>query len=118
MSRKVLLGNVVEQRAANVDGAAGERHFDLAFLPDFSHLIPEQAGDMRRVEGRSDRHYGARHGDAMSGGKHCRTAETVPDQDGRRGKRVPQMIGSGHQVIHVRRKRGVGEFAFAGRPGR
>ena len=69
---------------------------------------------MRWVEGRSDCHDGARFRDAVRGGKYRGTAETVTDQDGRSCERLTQMIGSGHQIVHVRGKRGVGELAFAG----
>jgi hypothetical protein len=38
----------------------------------------------------------------------------VPDQDRRRGERAAQMIGGCDQIVDVRRKRRVGELAFAG----
>jgi hypothetical protein len=113
VGRKILFGNVIEQPAADAKRPAGERHLDFALLPNLSHLIAEQACDMRRVEGRRNRHHRACLGNAMRGRQHRGTAEAMPDEDRWRGQRAPQMIGGGDEIIHVRGKRGVGELAFA-----
>ena len=73
---------------------------------------------MRRIERRADRHHRARVGDAVRGGEHRGAAEAVTDQDRRRGEFLAQMIGGSDQVVDIRRKRRIGELAFAGaKPG-
>ena len=48
---------------------------------DFGDAVAEQAGDMRRIERRGDRHHRARLGDAVRRGEHRGAAEAVADQD-------------------------------------
>ena len=110
----ILLGDVVEESAADAERPAGERDFDLALPRDVGDLVPEQPGDMRRIGRRGDRHHGARLGDAVRGGEHRGAAEAVADQDRRRGEFLAQVIGGGDQIVDVRGERGVGELAFAG----
>ena len=69
---------------------------------------------MRRIGRRSDRHHGARLGDAVRGGEHRGAAEAVADQDRGRHERRSQMIGGGDQIVDIRRERGVGKLALAG----
>lgn len=76
-------------------------------------MVLEQADDVRRIVRRRDGHHRARFGDAVRRGKHGAAAEAVPDQDRRRGIFGPQMIGGGDQIVDIRGKMRVGEFAFA-----
>ena len=83
-------------------------------VADLVDLLLEQAGDVRRIARRGDGHHRARLGNAVRGGQHRGAAEAVADQDRRRAVRLAQMIGGGDQVVDVRGKMRVGEFAFAG----
>ena len=111
---EILLGDVVEQRAANTERPAVERDLDLALAGDLGDAVAEQTGDVRRIERRIDRYHGARLGDAVRGSEHRGAAETVTDQDRRRRQRLPQMIGGSDQIVDIRGESGVGELAFAG----
>ena len=95
------------------NGRPASVHLDLALGLDLIDLILEQADDMRRIVGRGDGDHGARVGDAVRGGQHRAAAQAVADQDRRRAVHLAQMIGGGDQILDVRRKMRVGEFAFA-----
>ncbi len=111
---EILLGDVVEEGAADAERAARERHLDLALRGDVGDAVAEQAGDVRRIARRADRHHGARLGDAVRGGEHRGAAEAVADQDRGRVQRAAQMIRRGNEIVDIRRERGVGELALAG----
>ena len=72
---KILLGDVVEQGAADPEGSAGERYFDSALGFYFVDTLAEQAGNMGRIGWRGNGHDGTRFGDAMRSGEHRRAAE-------------------------------------------
>ena len=111
---EILLGNVVEQRAANAERPALERHLNLALAGNLGGAVAKQADDMGGIERCADRHHGASLRNAVRGSKHRGTAETVTDQDRGRRERLPQMIGRGDQVVDIGRERGIGKLAFAG----
>ena len=50
----------------------------------------------------------------MRGGQHRGAAQAVADQDRRRLLGFAQMVGGRHQIVDIRGKVRVGEFAFAG----
>ncbi len=106
--------NVVEELALDGERASGEFDLQLALFANVIDVIPKQTRDMRRIAGRGDRHHGACVRNAMRGGQHCGAAERVADQDRRWPLRLAQVIGSGDQILHVRREMRVGEFALAG----
>ena len=83
-----MLGDVVEEFAADAERPAGERDLDLALRADVLDAIAEQAGDMRRIAGRGDRHDRARLRNVGGGGQHRGAAEAVADQDRRRAPRA------------------------------
>ena len=113
-ARQVLLVDVFQEAAADLERPPGKRHLDFVLVADLGDLLAEQPDDVRRIERRGDRHHGARFRDAVRGGEHRGAAEAVADQDRRRGECLAQMIGGGDQIVDVRGERGVGELAFAG----
>ena len=115
---QLLLGHVVEEFALDAERPPGQRHFDLALFLDCVDVLLEQADDMRGIVRRGDGHHRARVGNAVRGGQHGAAAQAVADQDRRRAVHLAQMIGGGDQVVDVRGKMRVGEFAFAARPAR
>ena len=80
---------------------------------DRADVLLEQADDMRGIERRGDGDHRARVGNSVRGGEHRGAAQAVADQDFRRAMRLAQMLGGGDQVVDVRGKMRVGEFAFA-----
>jgi hypothetical protein len=98
---KVLLRDVVKEGAANMKGSTGDRHFDLALLADIRHVLLEQPGDMRGIEGRRNGRDHARPRDAMRSSEDRGTAEAVSDQDRGRGERLAQMIGRRDQIVDI-----------------
>ena len=108
-----LLGDVVEEFAADAERPPGERHLDLALLADLGDLAPEQAGDMGGVARRGDRHHRARFGNAVRGRQHRRAAEAVADQERGRVPASGAMVGGGDQVGDIGGKVRVGELAVA-----
>ena len=112
--REILLGNVVEQRAANAERPALQRDLNLALRCNLGGAVAKQADDVRRIERRADRDHRARLRDAMRGGEHRGAAQTMTDQNRGRGERLAQMVGRGDQIVDVGRKGGVGKLAFAG----
>ena len=110
---ELLLGDVVQKLLADAERPARERDLHLALLLDVVHVLPEQAGDVRRIGRRRDGGDRARLGNLLRGDEHRGAAEAVTDQDRGRLILLPQMIGRRHQVGDVRRERRVGELALA-----
>ena len=114
MRHQVVLGDVVEEFALDVERTAGERDFHLALLADVLDAILEQAGDMGGIGRRGDGDDGLGVRNLPGGGKDRRAAEAVADQDRRRLAGLAQMIGGPHEIGDVRGEGRVGEIAFAG----
>ena len=111
---EILLGDVIEQRAANAKWPALQRDLNLALAGNLGGAVAKQADDVGGIERCADRDYRASLRNTVRGGEHGGTAETVTDQDRRRREGVPQMIGRGDQVVDIRGEGGIGKFAFAG----
>ena len=114
LRRQVVLGDVVEEFALDVERAAGQRDFDLALLADVLDAILEQMRDMRGIGGRGDGHDRFCLGDLPGGGQNRGAAKAVADQDRRRLAGLPQMIGGANEIGDVGGEGRVGEIAFAG----
>ena len=110
---KVLVGDVIEERAADMELPAAERDLDFVLIAARGFPVGEQAGDVPGIGRGIDRHHRARFGDAMGGGEHSGSAEAVADQNRGRGKSLAQMVGGGDQIVDVRGERGVGKLALA-----
>ena len=109
-----LLGDILEEFAPDAERPARQQDLDLALRADGVDVLLEQAGDVRGIGRRGNRHHGARFGDAMRSREHSRATEAVADQDRGRLERPPQMIGGGDEIVDVRREMRVGEIALAG----
>ena len=110
---KVLVGDVIEEGAADMELPAAERDLDFVLIAARGFPVGEQAGDVSGIGRGIDRHHRARFGDAMGGGEHSGSAEAVADQNRGRGKSLAQVVGGGDQIVDVGGERGVGELALA-----
>ena len=81
MRHQIVLGDVVEEFALDVERPAGELDLDLALRADVLDAIPKQMRDMRGIGGRGDGDDGLGFGNFPGGGEDRRTAEAVADQD-------------------------------------
>ena len=110
---ELVLGEIVDEAAADAKLPTRQRRFDLALGADFVETVLEQAGHVGGIAGRGDRHHRARLRHFGGGGEHRRAAEAVADEDGGRTGAAAQLVGGRDQIGDVGGKGGVGEFALA-----
>jgi hypothetical protein len=108
-----LLGNVVEEGAANSKWTTGERDFYFAAGADLVEVILQQAGNVGGIAGRADGHHRTRLRHLGSRSQHGRAAETVADENCRRSPNAAKLVCGGNEISDVGGKRRIGEFAFA-----
>ena len=110
---QLLFRHVVEEFLADAERAARERDLDLAFRMDVGDMLPEQAGDMRRIGRRRDGRNRAHLRTMLRGREHRRAAEAVADQDRGRAIHLAQMVRGRDQIGDIGREGRVGELALA-----
>ena len=98
---EILLGNIIEQRAANAERPALQCDLNLALAGNLGGAVAKQADDVRRIERRTNRHDGTSLRNAVRGSEHRRAAETMTDQDRGRRERLAQMVSRGNQIVYV-----------------
>jgi len=98
---QVLLGDVVEELAADAERPAGEQHLALALGADVGHLVLEQPGHVARVGRRRNGGNRPRLRDLAGRRQHGGAAEAMADQQRRRLRGAPQMVGGGDQISDV-----------------
>ena len=114
LRHQIVFGDVVEEFAADVERAAGERDLDLALGADVLDLVLEKMRDMGRIGRRCDGDDRLGFRNLSGGGEYRGAPKTVPDQDRRGFVGFPQMIGGEHEIGDVGGECRIGEFAFAG----
>ena len=110
---ELMLGEIVDEAAADAKLPTREGRFDLALGADFVETVLEQAGHVGGIAGRGDRHHRACLRHLGGGGEHRRAAEAVADEDRGRAGAPAQFVRGRHQIGDVGGKAGVGEFALA-----
>jgi len=111
---QIVLGDVVEKFALDVERPARERDLDLTLRADILDAVLEKMRDMGGIGWRRDGDDRPGVMDSLRGGQDRRAAEAVADQDRRALAGLSQVIGSQHQIVDVRRERRVGKIAPAG----
>ena len=118
MRHQIMLGDVVEEFALDMERPPGELHLDLALGADVLDPILEEMRDMRGIGGRGDGDDRLGVGNLPGGGEDRGAAEAVADQDRGRLPGFAQMIGGADEVGDIRRKGRIGKIALAGaKPG-
>jgi hypothetical protein len=111
---QAVLGDVIEEIAADAELPPTDADSALTAFPDHRDLIGEQVGDMAGVRRGTDGGDRPRLGDTGGRRQYRSSAEAVSDQQRRRLPSGAQVVGGSHQIIDVGGEVGVGEFAFAG----
>ena len=83
--RQAVLGNILEELAADREFATRQAHARLTVLSNGVQVLAEQAGNVMRIAGRRDGGHGARFRHGGGGGQHRCAAQAVADQQLRRG---------------------------------
>ena len=105
---------VVEELAAHPEGPPRQLHVGLARMFQLGQRVGrEEVGDVAGIERRADRRYRPHLGDRRCGGENGGTAEAVADEQGGRLISVSEHRRSTHEILDVRRERGVGELTAA-----
>src|SRR5262249_41220164 len=110
---ELMLGEVVDEIAADAKLPTREGRLDLTLGADLVETILEQAGHVGGIAGCGDRHHRARLRHLGGGGEHRGAAEAVADEDRGRGGAAAQLVRGRDQVGDIGGECGVGEFAFA-----
>src|SRR5205807_8909189 len=107
----MLLG-VRDETVPNAEPAPGKGYLRLPLLADFLERAAEVVEDVANVGWCAEGNDGARLGNIVGAGQHRRTAQGVPDENGRSSEMVPEVSGGVYQILDVRRNGGVSKLAF------
>lgn len=109
----IVAGQIFDERAPDLERSPADLDLGRAGIRDRGHPVAEQIQHVRRVEGRPDGRDRLRFGNPPGRGEHRGAAQAVADQERRRHAGAPQLIGGGDDILDIRSKAGVPEFAFA-----
>src|SRR5579883_855759 len=108
-----LLGNIVQELAADAERPAGERNLHLAACADLFDLVLEDSGDMRGIGRRRDGDHRTRLRHCGGGRQDGGAAQAVADEDRGCPPFSAQLIGRGDQIGNIGGEGRVGELPFA-----